>query len=66
MLSCGPRPGSAFNHPNNSTTVLVEMSAWTISKYVGPETSSIDMLLSELIPKQAMFVFIERVLPACT
>ena len=66
MLSGGPRPGAAFNHSNNSSTVLVEMSAWTISKYVGPETSCIVMLLSELIPKQAMLVLTERVLPACT
>lgn len=67
MLRGGPNPGAAFNHSNNSSTVLVEMSARTISKNVGPKTSSIDMLsLAELIPKQAMFVFIERVLPACT
>ena len=74
MSRGGPNPGAAFNHSNNSSTVLVEMSARTISKNVGPETSGIDMLLSgidmlllaELIPKQAMFVFIERVLPACT
>jgi hypothetical protein len=67
MSSGGPRPGAACNHSNNSSTVLVEMSARTISKYVGPETSCIDMLLlSELIPKQAMFVLIERVLLACT
>ncbi len=67
----GPRPGAAFNHWNNSSSVLVEMSACTISEYVRPETSCIDMLLfstllSELIPKQAMFVLIERALPAGT
>ena len=67
MSRGGPNPGAAFNHSNNSSTGLVEMSARTISKNVGPETSCIDMvLLAELIPKQAMFVFIERVLPACT
>ena len=71
MSRGGPNPGAAFNHSNNSSTVLVEMSARTISKNVGPEIdmlfSCIDMLLlAEIIPKQAMFVFIERVLPACT
>jgi hypothetical protein len=67
MSRGGPNPGAAFNHSNNSSTVLVEMSARTISKNVGPETSCIDMLLlAEFIPKQAIFVFIERVLPACT